>query len=76
MTKLSDDEQLIVDNYFSYAIIEMQEGIPRYVLEEVLDYYEDLEDYLPCAGIKKALDWYDTNKLVRNMYIKDKENEL
>ncbi len=73
MTKLSDDEQLIVDNYFSYAIIEIQEGIPRYVLEEVLDYYEDLEDYLPCAGIKKALDWYDTNKLVRNMYIKDEE---
>ena len=71
MTKLSDEEQLIVDDYFEYTILEIQEGIPKYVLEDVLDHYEELEDYLPCAGIKKALDWYDTNSYVRDMYIID-----
>jgi len=74
MTKLSDSEQAIVDDYFSYAVIEIQEGIPKYILQEVIDYYEDLEDYLPCAGIKQALDWYETNKFVRWMYIIDEEN--
>ena len=71
MTKLSDEEQLIVDDYFEYTILEIQEGIPKYVLEDVLQHYEELEDYLPCAGIKKALDWYDTNSYVRDMYIID-----
>tara|TARA_B110000503_G_scaffold109605_1_gene164023 strand:+ start:468 stop:704 length:237 start_codon:yes stop_codon:yes gene_type:complete len=71
MTKLSDEEQLIVDDYFEYTILEIQEGMPKYVLEDVLDHYKDLEDYLPCAGIKKALDWYDTNSYVRDMYTID-----
>tara|TARA_R110000782_G_scaffold245112_1_gene331805 strand:+ start:74 stop:310 length:237 start_codon:yes stop_codon:yes gene_type:complete len=71
MTKLSDEEQLIVDDYFEYTILEIQEGIPKYVLEDVLQHYKDLEDYLPCAGIKKALDWYDTNSYVRDMYTID-----
>ncbi len=68
MSKLSDSDQLIVDDYFSYTILEMQEGMPKYILEEVLQHYEDLEDYLACAGIKKALDWYDTNKYVKELY--------
>ena len=71
MTKLSDSDQLIVDDYFEYTILEIQEGIPKYVLEDVLEHYEELEDYLPCAGIKKALDWYDTNSYVRDMYTID-----
>ena len=78
MTKLSDSDQLIVDDYFEYTLLEIQEGIPKYVLEDVLQHYEEQEDYLPCAGIKKALDWYDTNSHVRDMYIIDettKENE-
>ena len=72
MTKLSDSEQMIVDNYFSYTILEMQEGMPKYILQEVLEHYEEMEDYLPCAGIKKALDWYDTNKYVKELYNKNR----
>tara|TARA_R110002124_G_scaffold19484_3_gene78103 strand:- start:562 stop:801 length:240 start_codon:yes stop_codon:yes gene_type:complete len=68
MSKLSDSEQMIVDDYFSYTILEMQEGMPKYILQEVLEHYEEMEDYLPCAGIKKALDWYDTNKYVKELY--------
>mgnify|MGYP001583321673 FL=1 len=73
MTKLSDSEQMIVDDYFSYTILEMQEGMPKYILQEVLEHYEEMEDYLPCAGIKKALDWYDTNKYVKELYNIDEQ---
>jgi hypothetical protein len=77
MTKLSDSEQMIVDDYFSYTILEMQEGMPKYILQEVLEHYEEMEDYLPCAGIKKALDWYDTNKYVKELYnIDDHINKI
>lgn len=68
MTKLSDSQQRIVDDFFDYTILEMQEGMPKYILQEVLEHYEEMEDYLPCAGIKKALDWYDTNKYVKELY--------
>lgn len=68
MTKLSDSEQRIVDDFFNYTILEMQEGMPKYILQEVLEHYEEMEEYLPCAGIKKALDWYDTNKYVKELY--------
>ena len=71
MTKLSDSQQMIVDDYFSYTILEMQEGMPKYILQEVLEHYEEMEDYLPCAGIKKALDWYETNKYVKELYNAD-----
>ena len=39
MTKLSDFDQLIVDDFFEYTILEIQEGIPKYIIEEVLKYY-------------------------------------
>tara|TARA_R110002153_G_scaffold5900_5_gene27277 strand:+ start:5002 stop:5241 length:240 start_codon:yes stop_codon:yes gene_type:complete len=71
MSKLSDSDQLIVDDYFTYTILEMQEGMPKYILQEVLEHYEEMEDYLACAGIKKALDWYDTNKYVKELYNAD-----
>mgnify|MGYP003624709249 FL=1 len=76
MIKLSDEDQLIVDDYFDYSVLELEEGIPRYVLEDVLDHYKDLEDYLPCAGIKKALDWYDKNNYETNKYTDYDKEEL
>ena len=69
MIKLSDEDQLIVDDYFEYSINELEEGIPRYVIEDVLEHYKDLEDYLPCAGIQKALDCYDINNYETNKKI-------
>jgi len=75
MTILSDEDQLIVNDYFEYTLLEMQEGMPKYVMEDVLNHYLDLEDYLPCAGIKKALDWHDTNQYVRNLYVLDELTE-
>ena len=55
MKTLSDEDRFIVELYFSNSIIEIQEGLPKYVLEEILEYYEEQEYYLACAGIKKRL---------------------
>jgi hypothetical protein len=67
MKTLSDNDKETIELYFSNAIIEIQEGCPKYVLEEVLEHYEEQEYYLACAGIKKALDWYDTSTFTRVM---------
>ena len=67
MKTLSDDDKETIELYFSNAIIEILEGCPKYVLEEVLEHYEEQEYYLACAGIKKALDWYDTSTFTRVM---------
>jgi len=67
MITLSDDDKDTVELYFSNAIIEIQEGCPKYILEEVLEHYEEQEYYLACAGIKKALDWYDMSTFTKVM---------
>ena len=72
MLTLNDDDKDIVELYFSNSIIEIQEGLPKYILEEILEYYEEQEYYLACAGIKKALDWYDTNSFTKTMIEIDK----
>jgi hypothetical protein len=65
MRTLSDEDRDIVEQYFSNAILEMQEGLPKYILEDILEHYEEQELYLACAGIKKALDWYQTNTFTK-----------
>ena len=65
MRTLSDEDRDTVELYFSNAILEMQEGLPKYILEDILEYYEEQELYLACAGIKKALDWYQTNSFTK-----------
>ena len=75
MRTLSDDDKYIIELYFSNSIIEIQEGLPKYVLEEILEYYEEQEYYLACAGINKALDWYETNTFTKTMIEIDKIKE-
>jgi len=75
MLTLSDNDKYIIELYFSNSIIEIQEGLPKFVLEEILEYYEEQEYYLACAGIKKALDWYDTNTFTKTMIEIDKIKE-
>jgi len=65
MRTLSDEDRDTVELYFSNAILEMQEGLPKYILEDILEHYEEQELYLACAGIKKALDWYQTNTFTK-----------
>ncbi len=75
MRTLSDEDRDTVELYFSNAILEMQEGLPKYILEDILEYYEEQELYLACAGIKKALDWYETNTFTKTMIEIDKIKE-
>jgi hypothetical protein len=75
MRTLSDEDKYIVELYFSNSIIEIQEGLPKYILEDVLEYYEEQEYYLACAGIKKALDWYEMNTFTKTMIEIDKIRE-
>ena len=66
MSKLEEDNY-IIEMYFGNALLEIQDGLPKEVLQETLEYYEEQELYLACAGIKKALDWFDTQTFTKTM---------
>jgi len=74
----SEEDNYIIEMYFSNAILEIQDGLPKEILEETLEYYEEQELYLACAGIKKALDWYDnitfTQVMVKINEIEEQNN--
>ena len=53
---LSKEDQDLMDEYYVAAITDFCNGITIEVLEEVLALYEDEENYLACAGMKKAID--------------------
>ena len=74
----SEEDNYIIEMYFSNAILEIQDGLPKEILEETVEYYEEQELYLACAGIKKALDWYDnitfTQVMVKINEIEEQNN--
>jgi len=63
----SEEDNYIIEMYFGNALLEIQDGLPKEILEETLEYYEEQELYLACAGIKKALDWFDTQTFTKTM---------
>jgi hypothetical protein len=63
----SEEDNYIIELYFGNALLEIQDGLPKEILEEALEYYEEQEFYLACAGIKKALDWFDTQTFTKTM---------
>jgi hypothetical protein len=67
MSKLNEVDTAIVEMYFENSILEITEGLPKEILQEALEYYEEGEHYLACAGIKKALDWYDMHTFTKVM---------
>ena len=74
----SEEDRYIIEMYFGNALLEIQDGLPKEILEETLEYYEEQELYLACAGIKKALDWYDnitfTQVMVKINEIEEQNN--
>jgi len=66
MSKLEDDNY-IIEMYFGNALLEIHDGLPKEILQETLEYYEEQELYLACAGLKKALDWYEINVFTKTM---------
>lgn len=78
MTKLSDDDCATIDLYYKLTLLELYEGCPKFIIEDTLDIYELSEDYLACAGVKKALDDYSVSEFTKVMLkmeeVKEKYN--
>ena len=53
---LSKEDRDLMDEYYVATIADFCDGISIEVLQEVLALYEDEENYLACAGMKKAID--------------------
>ena len=52
----------IVEEFYYLALLDIREGVSLQELEDVIQLYEDVEDYEACAGILKAVSEarYDT----------------
>lgn len=57
----------IVEEYYNLAMIDLSEGVTIQELEDVIQLYEDVEEYEACAGILKAINEtrYDTTKNIK-----------
>lgn len=49
-------EDDIIEEYYMMAIHDKNCGMSLEALKKVLRHYEELQMFLPCAGIKKAID--------------------
>lgn len=57
----------IVEEFYYLALLDIREGVSLQELEDVIQLYENVEDYEACAGILKAVNEarYDTiNNLI------------
>ena len=59
----------IVEEFYYLALLDIKEGVSLQELEDVIQLYEDIEDYEACAGILKAVNEarYDT---INNLKLK------
>jgi len=57
----------LVEEFYYLALLDIREGVSLQELEDVIQLYQDVEDYEACAGILKAVNEarYDTiNNLI------------
>ena len=45
----------IIEDVFNATMISIDNGIPLYILEDFIAYYESVEMYEECAGVLKAI---------------------
>ena len=45
----------VIDDVFNATMISIDNGIPLYILEDFIEYYESVEMYEECAGVLKAI---------------------
>ena len=45
----------IIQEYYYLTLLDIREGVPLDELEEIIQLYEEVEDYEACAGILKAI---------------------
>ena len=58
-----------IQEYYYLTLMDIREGVPLDELEDIIQLYEDVEDYEACAGILKAINEtrYDTIKLIKQL---------
>lgn len=63
----------IIEEFYLLTLLDIKEGVSIQELEDIIQLYEDVEDYEACAGILKAIKEtrYDT---INN--IKEKKNDI
>ena len=63
----------IIEEFYFLTLLDIKEGVSIQELEDIIQLYEDVEDYEACAGILKAIKEtrYDT---INN--IKEKKNDI
>lgn len=44
-----------IQEYYYLTLMDIREGVPLDELEDIIQLYEDVEDYEACAGILKAI---------------------
>jgi len=45
----------VIEDVFNATMISIDNGIPLYILEDFIAYYESVEMYEECAGVLKAI---------------------
>lgn len=45
----------IIEDVFNATMVSISNGIPLYILEDFVEYYETQEMYEECAGVMKAI---------------------
>lgn len=63
----------IIQEFYYLTLLDIREGVSIQELEDIIQLYQDVEDYEACAGILKAIKEtrYDT---INN--IKEKKNDI
>ena len=56
-----EDRRELIQQYFDYTMQDYDSALWMEYIYEKLALYESKELYLPCAGIKKAIDFIEKN---------------
>ena len=72
---LSKTQEAYMNDYYYAALEELSQGTQRHQLVTILVDLEEDEDYLACAGIKKAIEFYDMQLLTQTIVNKETEED-
>lgn len=72
---LSKTQEAYMNDYYYAALEELSLGTQRHQLIKMLVDLEEDEDYLACAGIKKAIEFYDMQLLTQTIVNTQEEDE-
>ena len=64
---LSETQIAYVNDYYYASLEELSQGTTRHQLVNILMDLEKDEDFLACAGIKKAIEFYDMQLLTQTI---------